>query len=119
MANPVVQWQIVARDPEALTSFYSTLFGWKVDSSNSLGYRTLTSGNGGIPGGVWPRGEEGYNLVQLFIEVEDVDACLQRAQELGARVLIPKQTLPDGDQMAFAIDPAGLSFGLVSRATKR
>ena len=118
MANPVVQWQIVTKDAEGLTQFYSRLFGWTVESNNSLGYRTLSSGNGGVPGGVWPRGEEGHNLVQLFIEVEDIDAYLKRAQDLGARVLVPKQILPDGDQMALAIDPAGLSFGLVTRSSK-
>jgi predicted enzyme related to lactoylglutathione lyase len=109
----------VARDAESLSTFYARLFGWTVESNNALGYRTLSSGNGGIPGGVWPRGEEGHNLVQIFIEVDDIDSYLKRAVELGAKVLFPKQTLPDGDQMALAIDPAGLSFGLVTRHAKR
>jgi predicted enzyme related to lactoylglutathione lyase len=113
MMNPVVQWQIVARDAENVAQFYADLFGWRVRSDNALGYRMLESGNGrGIPGGVWPRGEEGHNLVQLFVEVDDIDAYLRKAEAIGARVLVPRQSLPDGDSLAFIVDPAGLSLGL-------
>ena len=113
MVNPVVQWQIVASDAEKVAQFYTDLFGWRVRSDNALGYRMLESGNGrGIPGGVWPRGDEGHNLVQLFVEVDDIDAYLRKAEAMGARVLVPRQNLPDGDALAFIIDPAGLSLGL-------
>lgn len=113
MGNPVVQWQIVARNAEKVADFYSRLFDWKINSSNALGYRTFETGNGrGIPGGVWPRGEEGHDLVQLFVEVDDIDGYLAKAESLGGRTLIPKQQLPDGDALALFIDPAGLSVGL-------
>lgn len=117
MANPVVRWQIVANDAEGLASFYSRLFGWPIDDRNSLGYRQLSSGE--FSGGVWPRGEEGHNLVQLFVQVDDIDDYIARAEALGARVLIPRQQLPDGDSMAFVVDPAGLSFGLYTPAMSR
>ena len=54
MANSVVQWQIVTRDPEKVATFYSKLFEWKVDANNALAYRAIRTGNGGIDGGVWP-----------------------------------------------------------------
>ena len=41
MGNPVVQWQIVAKEPEAVTRFYGSLFGWKVQTNNALGYREV------------------------------------------------------------------------------
>jgi predicted enzyme related to lactoylglutathione lyase len=117
MANPVVRWQIVAGDVPAVTSFYSKLFGWAVDASNALGYRELKSGDErGIDGGVWPSPAPGQAMVQLFVEVDDVEAHLQRAVSLGARVLVPRTALPDGDVMALFIDVAGLSCGLVQRA---
>ena len=117
MANPVVRWQIVAGDVPAVASFYSKLFGWSVDASNALGYRELKSGDErGIDGGVWPSPAPGHAMVQLFVEVDDVEAHLQRAVSLGARVLVPRTALPDGDVMALFIDVAGLSCGLVQRA---
>lgn len=115
MSNPVVQWQIVTKNPEELAAFYSSLFGWSVNANNAMGYREMSSGNGrGISGGIWPRGDEGQNLVQLFVEVEDIDAVLEKATQLGGRTLMPQQQLPDGDAMALMLDPAGLSLGLVT-----
>jgi len=108
-----VQWQIVAREPEKLTRFYAGLFGWKIDTNNALGYRAVnTQSNRGIGGGVWPSPPEGHNLVQLFVEVDDIDAYIAKATTLGASVIVPKSELPDGDAMAIVLDPAGLSFGL-------
>ena len=118
MGNPVVQWQIVAKDPDAVTKFYSALFGWTVDTNTALGYRSVNTGNGrGINGGVWPSPPEGHNLVQLFVEVDDVDACVARAEKLGAQIVVPKTELPDGDALAIAVDPAGLSFGIYRART--
>jgi len=115
MANPVTRWQIVARDPEAVTAFYRKLFGWNVRTDNALGYRVLESGDDrGIDGGVWPSPPDGHNLVQLFVEVDDVDAAIAKATSLGATVIVPESELPDGDTMAIMLDPAGLSFGLVA-----
>ena len=55
MGDPVVQWQIVAKEPEALTRFYASLFGWRVQTNNALGYREVDTQNArGINGGVWP-----------------------------------------------------------------
>ena len=113
MGNPVVQWQMVSKDPDAVTRFYSALFGWKVETNNALGYRTVdTKSDRGINGGVWPSPPEGHNLVQLFVEVDDVEAFVARATSLGATVIVPASELPDGDAMAIVLDPAGLSFGL-------
>ena len=113
MVNPVVRWQIVAKEPEKVAEFYSRLFGWRVNADNALGYRQFESDNGrGIPGGVWPRGEERHNLVQVYVEVDDIDAYLAKAESLGARILVPRQEMPDGDALALLIDPAGLSVGL-------
>ena len=113
MGNPVVQWQIVAKDPDAVARFYSALFGWTVQTDNALGYRVIETGNGrGINGGVWPSPPHGHNLVQLFVEVEDIDAALIKATSLGASIIVPKSELPDGDALAIVLDPAGLSFGI-------
>lgn len=112
MANSVVKWQIITKDPEATAKFYSSVFGWKVNADNKLGYRELRTGNG-IDGGVWPS-TEGPSMVQLFIGVDDIDAAIAAASRLGAKTIVPKSTLPDGDTMAVLLDPAGITFGLMT-----
>jgi predicted enzyme related to lactoylglutathione lyase len=108
-----MQFQIVARDPAAVADFYAGVFGWRVSTNNALGYREIdTRSDRGIQGGVWPSPPEGHSLVQLFIEVDDIDTYLTKATTAGAKVIFPKQQLPDGDAMALLLDPAGLSFGL-------
>jgi uncharacterized protein len=117
MGQPVMQWQILARNPETLAVFYTTLFGWRVNADNPMGYRTVDTGAGrGINGGIWPIGDDGHPLVQLFVEVDDVPAYAARVAQLGGQVIIPPQVLPGGDEMAVVMDPEGLSLGLMKTA---
>jgi predicted enzyme related to lactoylglutathione lyase len=119
VGNPVVAWQIVATDPDAVAAFYRDLFGWTLAVDNALRYRELRSGGGtGIDGGVWPAPPGAPTFVQLLVEVEDIDAMVARAEAQGARVVVPKSVLPDGDAMAVLVDPAGLAFGLRTAAPR-
>ena len=115
MANPVTQFQIVAPNPEATAQFYSTVFGWTIDAGNAMGYRTISANEGGIGGGIWPAPPGGGCFTQLFISVEDIEASVRTAQQLGAKVLIPISTLPDGDRIAVMHDPQGMPFALLDR----
>lgn len=113
MGRPVMRWQILAKDPDRAAKFYATLFGWTVNADNPLGYRAIDTGSTrGIPGGIWPSPPEGHSFVQLFVEVDDVGAHLGRAEALGARVVIPAQKLPDGEEMAVLVDPEGVPFAV-------
>jgi len=114
MPNPVMHWQILTKQPKKLEEFYSALFGWKIAVHNPLGYRRVdTVGKEGINGGLWPISEkEGHSMVQLFIRVDDVKAHTKKAEQLGAHIVIPPQTLPEGDEMAVAVDPDGIPFAM-------
>ena len=115
MSNAVVHWQIVTKNPDTIARFYEHLFGWAVSTQNGLGYRTVDTGSDqGIDGGIWPSPPDGPEMVQLFVEVDDIDAMLARLPGLGGQVLVPKQVLPDGDAMALALDPLGRPFGLMT-----
>lgn len=118
MGQPVTAWQIVTRQPEKVQAFYTELFGWEINANNAMGYRTVDTGSAhGIGGGIWPAPPEAHDFVQLFIEVDDVAATVKRGAALGGKVIVPPQTLPDGDEMAVLQDPAGITFGL-KRATR-
>jgi predicted enzyme related to lactoylglutathione lyase len=119
MSNKVVHWQILTADPDKAAAFYSGLFGWTVSDANGLGYRAIaSSGDGGVDGGIWPAPPGAPESVQIYVEVDDIDAMLEQVESLGGRVLMPKQVLPDGDAMALALDPLGRSFGMTTPAAK-
>ena len=119
MGRPVMQWQILAKDPERLSDFYGKLFAWKVSSDNPLGYRTADTGSPkGISGGFWPSGPEGHSFVQLFVDVDDVEQYVARVGQLGGTTIIPRQVLPGGDEMAIVRDPEGIPFGLMKSAKR-
>lgn len=116
MGNPVVQFQILSKSPDETAQFYSTLFGWTVDANNPMGYRRIDTGAAeGIQGGIWPAPPQAPNFVQLFTAVKDVRASVTKAESLGAKLIIPPTTLPEGDEMAVMLDPQGMSFAVWRR----
>jgi len=122
MPNPIVRWQIIAPEPARTAAFYRDVFGWELSAANSMGYRELRTGSESaapVDGGVWPSPPGQPGFVQLFIEVADLDRCIAKANELGAKTLVPKSILPDGDSMAVLLDPTGISFGICRLAGKR
>ena len=120
MGYPVVQWQVISRDPEKQSAFYNNLFGWKINTDNALGYRQVETGSPkGIPGGFWPAPPEAQSFVQLFIEIDNMADMIANVSKNGGSVLIPPQTLPDGDQMAILRDPLGMTFGVIVPRAKK
>jgi predicted enzyme related to lactoylglutathione lyase len=113
MGNPVMQFQIISKAPEETAKFYASLFGWKVDAGNPMGYRRIdTASTKGIPGGIWPAPPQAPNFVQLFMSVENVKASVERAVGLGAKLIIPPTLLPEGEEIAVLHDPQGMSFAV-------
>jgi len=55
-------------------------------------------------------------MVQLFVRVDDVKAHAKKAEQLGAHIVIPPLTLPEGDEMAVAVDPDGIPFAIFRSA---
>lgn len=119
MGDPVVQWQVISKEPDKHAAFYAAVFGWKIGADNPLGYRVADTGsNKGIPGGFWPAPPEAQAFVQLFVEVGDIAATIKKVTGHGGSVLIPPQTLPQGEQMAILRDPMGVTFGVTVPAKK-
>jgi uncharacterized protein len=123
MGQPVVHFEIIGTDPQALRGYYGELFGWAFDTSGPVaaevseegnyGFVDATAGSGtGIPGGVG--GGAGYASRTLFyVGVPDVEAALIRAEELGgARVSGPHANPGDTLVVGFFTDPEGHLVGV-------
>ena len=111
MANPVVHFEIGAADHQSLVRFYGELFGWGLRAV-SEGYTLIdTRGGRGLNGGIG-RSDTGDPWATFYVEVDDLQASLDRAEELGGRTVLAITELAG---MAFAMvgDPDGLLVGLV------
>jgi predicted enzyme related to lactoylglutathione lyase len=118
MGNPVVQFEIGAADDQALVRFYGELFGWDLRAVAD-GYTLVdTRGGGGINGGIG-RSPTGEPWATFSVEVDDLEAFLDRAEALGGRTVWPVTELPGMATFAMFDDPDGLPVGLVRREEGR
>jgi predicted enzyme related to lactoylglutathione lyase len=122
MGRPVVHFEIIAKDGEATKAYYAELFGWEIDSDNPMKYGIIpresaqTPDGIGIGGGV-AGGPEGYGgHVTFYVQVDDVEEGLAKAESLGgARVFGPDEIMP-GLVLGQFTDPEGRMIGLVNAA---
>lgn len=119
MGQPVVHFEIIGKDGEALRNYYSELFGWEIDADNPMNYGTVqrdgnTNPDGiGIGGGIGT-GPEGYDgHVTFYVEVPNVEAALAQAESLGgSRMMGPEEPM-EGVQIGLFNDPEGRTVGVV------
>jgi uncharacterized protein len=113
MANPVVHFEIAAADDEPLLTFYRELFGWKLQPVPGAGYTLVdTRGGAGINGGIG-RSDDARGWATFYVEVDDPQAYLDRAESLGGRAVVPVTEVPGMATWAMFEDPDGLLVGVV------
>jgi len=105
MPHPVIHAEIRSQDPEATREFFAQLFDWKVASEGGFpGYTFMDTGAEGGPAVAISPLQGAEDEVLFFVAVEDVAATLDRAAELGGRIVQPRQQAP------------GVSFGVLADA---
>jgi predicted enzyme related to lactoylglutathione lyase len=106
-------------DPVAAAEFYRSVFGYEVDEWD-LGqgepYRVLKVGEKGVAGmsTIGPEMEGTPPNWATVFSVADTDASVEKAQELGAAVLVPPTDLPDIGRFAVLRDPVGAVFQVLA-----
>lgn len=108
----IIHFEITGKDPKALQSFWSSLFGWKLDTSYPGGYGMTDPGQTGIVVGVGGAPEGAPGFVTGYVRVESVDATLARAVDLGGKVIMPRFS-PDGSAfLGLVADAEGHVVGI-------
>jgi predicted enzyme related to lactoylglutathione lyase len=114
MAHPVLWFEVLGTNGDALRQFYGSLFDWTFNTDNPKKYGVVNTGDTrGIRGGVG-QGAEGYRPsgVTFYVETPDVSASLAEAERLGGKTLMPRTQMPDVTLGLFA-DPEGHIIGLI------
>ena len=110
--NPVTWFEIQGKDGAKTQKFYSDLFGWKVDANNPMNYGMVEGGEGGIGGGL-AGSQDGKPALTVYVDVDDLQATLDKAKSLGAEIVMPPMDVPGGPKIAQFKDPDGNVVGLM------
>ena len=108
-------FELHTRDYAKAVAFYTDVFNWDAQTmsdTDDFRYTTLGEGESALAGIMDDAAEpSGWNV---YFSVEDVDAALERVEELGGKIVEPAQDTPYG-RLARAADPTGTAFRLASR----
>jgi predicted enzyme related to lactoylglutathione lyase len=110
MAHPVVHFEIGCRDAAKTEEFYAKLFDWQITGSGPASMIN-TGVKGAIDGHITALGHEPYNYVTFYVEVDDVGTYLDKARDLGGKILVLPVEIPTGTFAWFA-DIDGNIIGL-------
>ena len=111
--------ELHSTDVAKAKAFYTAVLGWKykeMPMPGEAGIYSMTqidgkdaSGLGGMPPGTPPGVPSHWSI---YVAVEDVDATVKKALELGAKTLMPAFDIPQVGRMAVIQDPTGATISL-------
>ena len=121
MSGRVVHFEIPYDDGDRARSFYTEAFGWQLQSMPGMGYTLASSGptgddgpteSGFINGGMLPRQQAATPAPVIVIDVDSIDATLERIGGLGGSTVVGKVPVGDMGFAAYFTDPEGNVVGL-------
>ena len=110
--------ELVTTDAQAAKDFYSQLLGWSTEdmAMEDMTYTVLKVGEDGV-GGIMstPPGAEGTPPHWgVYVTVDDVDATAGKAEELGAKTIVPPTDIPEVGRFYMFQDPQGAVLSVIT-----
>jgi uncharacterized protein len=123
--SKVVHFEIPADDLARAKTFYSSVFGWKLETSEMPGGAEYTSvvttavdestqlptEPGGINGGMTPR-DPSMPAPVITIDVDAIDDALREVETAGGSTVLPRTAIPGMGAFAYFKDTEGNVMGL-------
>jgi predicted enzyme related to lactoylglutathione lyase len=125
MSGRVVHFEVPFDDGDRARSFYKDVFGWQVQEMPEMNYTMVMSGPSGdtgptesgfINGGMLSRKDSAGSGPAIVIDVDSIDATLERIGGLGGSTVAPKVPVGDMGFAAYFKDPEGNVVGLWENA---
>ncbi|WGW12383.1 VOC family protein [Saxibacter everestensis] len=126
MSGRVVHFEIPFDDGNRARSFYADAFGWRIQEMPELSYTAVTSGptsDQGMPGepgfvngGMVQRDETLAAGPVITVDVESIDAALEKIEQLGGSTVVAKEPVGEMGFAAYFKDPEGNVMGLWENA---
>jgi predicted enzyme related to lactoylglutathione lyase len=111
--------ELFTTNVDAAGKFYANTFGWKPEAMDMGAHGTYTlfkmAPDAGNIGGMMamPPSMKGVPSNWItYIQVADCDASTKKVTELGGKVIVPPQDIPNIGRFSMVQDPAGATFAL-------
>ncbi|MDE2026370.1 MAG: VOC family protein [Patescibacteria group bacterium] len=98
--DPVVHFEMPAKDKKRTANFYSTVFGWNMTQmgenmgdyllagTTEVDEKMMPKTPGAINGGFFDfQNKEGYNMPHLVIAVDNLEASMEKVKKTGGKIL--------------------------------
>jgi len=105
--NPVVHFEMPAKNKERVSHFYSTVFGWQMKQLGAEMNNYIVAGTaetddqnmvttpGTINGGFYEyKDEEGFRAPSVVISVDDIHASIELVKKEGGKVFGEPMDIP-------------------------
>lgn len=121
--------EIAATDLAKAKPFYENVFGWKLDKSENTGqemeyFEFSSSGEHYPDGALYEMNTEMFGgakpppaHIALYVSVDDVDASVAKAKELGGTLHFGPYDIPKVGRFAVVTDPTGANISLITLET--
>ena len=127
----VVHFELGVDDLARAKNFYSSVFGWKLDTTDMPGGGQYTgiittdvdpqtmqpTEPGAINGGMVPRGEAVTPAPVVTIGVDAIDDALAQVESAGGKTVTPRTEIPGMGSYAYFTDLEGNVMGLWESTT--
>jgi uncharacterized protein len=106
----IVHFEIPADDIQRASTFYSELFGWKIEGVQGMDYSMIDLY--GAPGGGMMKRMHPDQQIINYIGVPSVDEYSVKVEKLGGKIVVPKKAVPGMGYFVICIDTENNAFGI-------
>jgi predicted enzyme related to lactoylglutathione lyase len=118
MSNSVVHWEVGSTDLQQDCTFFADLFGWEITPAGPE-YALVAGAEPGIGGGFLQVREGMPPYLTFYVQVDQLEATLARALELGGTQVVAPTAIPGVGRFALIQDPGDHIVGLMEEAPDR
>ena len=116
--------ELATTDVEAAKAFYGELLGWQFQDiqAGDMKYTMIKTDNQEL-GGMMATPPEAKAKGKpptwgAYVTVDDVDAQVARVDQLGGKICVPPEDIPDVGRFSVIQDPQGATLALISYFNK-
>jgi len=114
--NKVAHFEIVAKDPEKASEFYSSVFDWETSYMEEMNYFMFADGG---TGGGFTKPEDAMPAgTVLYFYIDDIPKALEQVKLSGGTVVREKTEIPGMGWYGLFKDLDGNRIGLFTRLLK-